>query len=125
MSHGGTKKAQEERWEEELAEVQRQLEEEGKKWDESGLPFVGSIFHLGHDQYKVLCHLQAMHKVMQDYLGVPLIVLEIETKRFWLQHMQELYPGVMQQRRDSLIARQMPENPFNGGSGIILPPGSN
>lgn len=103
MSEGGTLKSR-------LEEASKALDEEGKRWQEAGLPNPATIYRMNDDELLHHCHLLAIAKILQEKFEVPQEELDLALKEVFLEELEKLRPIAVEARRQSIV-----HGLFNGG----------
>jgi hypothetical protein len=111
MSEGGSIKVR-------LANVQKELEEEFKKWMDAGIPPVGAIYRLNDNEFMHHVHTLAHTKLLKEKLGLTDDEVELAMREVFLSELRLFFPIVLEKRREQLTAKIMPPGiirPGNGG----------
>lgn len=89
---------------EQLEKVQKDLEAEQKKWNQSGLGDPGQHWHMGKMQFAFRCEILTIIEILKDKLDLTQDELDLRFKSLILKEMQELFPAYQEEMRKARMA---------------------
>lgn len=95
MSEGGTFAGR-------LAEVQRQIDEEGKKWHKAGLPGPKPLYRMNDDEFMHHVHVIALTRLIKDKLDLSDDEINLYLHEEFLRQMQAMLPMALEARSNNV-----------------------
>ena len=102
---------------ERMKKVDAEIEAEGQKWRDAGLPGPKPMYRMNDDEFMHHVHVLALTKMMQHYFNVSDKEVELALKETFLEEMKPLFDMALSVRQDSI------RNQLLNGINIVPPEG--